>query len=97
MILVFGDTSTYDYNLVQFIDSLSNNDTIKIKEKLMMDPLKKICNRIDLEGSMDNRKLLFQMGWNISLTNNNIWSGVASKDSLDLLMDTIPDGKFGKL
>ena len=93
---IFGDTLTYDYNLVQFIDSLSNNDTIKIKEKNWDDgsPKENIAIGFDLEGSMDNRKLLFQMGWNMSLTNNNIWSGVASKDSLDLLMDTIPDGKL---
>ena len=43
---------------------------------------------------MDNRKLLFQMGWNMSLTNHNIWAGTASKDSLDLLMDTLQDGKL---
>ena len=43
---------------------------------------------------MDNRKLLFQLGWNMSLTNNNIWAGTASKDSLDLLLDTISDGKL---
>jgi len=93
---IFGDTLTYDYNLVQFIDSLSNNDTIKIKEKNWDDgsPKENLAIGFDLEGSMDNRKLLFQMGWNMSLTNNNIWSGVASKDSLDLLMDTIPDGKL---
>ena len=93
---IFGDTLTFDYNLVQFIDSLSNNDTIKIKEKNWDDgsPKENLAIGFDLEGSMDNRKLLFQMGWNMSLTNNNIWSGVASKDSLDLLMDTIPDGKL---
>ena len=43
---------------------------------------------------MDNRKLLFQMGWNMSLTNHNIWAGTASKDSLDLLLDTLSDGKL---
>ena len=30
----------------------------------------------------------------MSLTNSNIWAGKANKDSLDLLMDTIPDGKL---
>jgi hypothetical protein len=45
------------------------------------------------------------MGWNMSLTNNNIWAGIANKDSLDLMMDTlvndslmdIPVGDIGDL
>ena len=48
----------------------------------------------DLEGSLYNRKLLFQLGWNMSLTNSNTWAGTASKDSLDLMMDTIVDAKL---
>ena len=60
---IFGDTLIYDYNLVQFIDSLNNNDTIKIKEKNWDDGSPKENHAIgfDLEGSMDNRKLLFQI------------------------------------
>ena len=34
------------------------------------------------------------MGWNMSFTNYNIWAGTANKDSLDLLMDTLSDGKL---
>ena len=35
-----------------------------------------------------------QAGWNTSFTNSNIWAGIANKDSLDILMDTLQDGKL---
>ena len=93
---IFGDSLLLEYTLSEFIDSLNNNDTVKIKKKNWDDgtPKENLAFGFDLEGSMDNRKLLFQMGWNMSLTNNNIWAGTASKDSLDLLLDTISDGKL---
>ena len=93
---IFGDSLSSTYTLTQFIDSLNNNDTVKIKKKNWDDgsPQENLVFGFDLEGSMDNRKLLFQMGWNMSLTNYNIWAGTASKDSLDLLMDTLSDGKL---
>ena len=93
---IFGDSLSMNYTLAQFIDSLNNDDTVKIKKKNWDDgsPQENLAFGFDLEGSMDNRKLLFQMGWNMSLTNYNIWAGTASKDSLDLLMDTLQDGKL---
>jgi len=93
---IFGDSLILEYTLSEFIDSLNNNDTVKIKKKNWDDgtPQENLAFGFDLEGSMDNRKLLFQLGWNMSLTNNNIWAGTASKDSLDLLLDTISDGKL---
>ena len=93
---IFGDSLLLEYTLSEFIDSLNNNDTVKIKKKNWDDgtPQENLVFGFDLEGSMDNRKLLFQLGWNMSLTNNNIWAGTASKDSLDLLLDTISDGKL---
>jgi len=93
---IFGDSLLLEYTLSEFIDSLNNNDTVKIKKKNWDDgtPQENLAFGFDLEGSMDNRKLLFQLGWNMSLTNNNIWAGTASKDSLDLLLDTISDGRL---
>ena len=69
---------------------------MKIKKKNWDDvlPQENLAMGFDLEGAMDNRKLLFQMGWNMSLTNHNIWAGPAKKDSLDILMDTLVDGKL---
>ena len=95
---VTGDTLTKLFTLAEFIDSLANGDSsrYKIKEKNWDDgnPQENLVLGFDFEKSLDNRKLLFQMGWNMSLTNTNIWAGKANKDSLDLLMDTIPDGKL---
>ena len=93
---VFSDSLVLNYNLAQFIDSLNNDDTVKIKKKNWNDgnPQENLVFGFDFEGSMDKRKLLFQMGWNMSLTNYNIWAGTASKDSLDLLLDTLSDGKL---
>ena len=93
---IFGDSLIKQYTLAQFIDSLTNGDTVKIKKKNWDDglPQENLAMGFDLEGAMDNRKLLFQMGWNMSLTNHNIWAGPANKDSLDILMDTLVDGKL---
>lgn len=91
-----GDTVLNYYTLSQFIDSLNNGDSVKIKTKNWNNgtPQENLVIGFDLESSMDNRKLLFQLGWNMSLTNSNIWAGTASKDSLDLMLDTIVDGKL---
>ena len=93
---IFGDSLIQEYTLSQFIDSLANGDTVKIKKKNWDDgtPQENLVMGFDLEAAMDNRKLLFQMGWNMSLTNYNIWAGAAKKDSLDILMDTLVDGKL---
>ena len=93
---IFGDSLIKQYTLAQFIDSLTNGDTVKIKKKNWDDglPQENLAMGFDLEGAMDNRKLLFQMGWNMSLTNHNIWAGPAKKDSLDILLDTLVDGKL---
>ena len=85
-----------DILLTQFINALANNDTIQIKEKNWSDgnPQENLALGFDLETSLDNRKIILQLGWNMSFTNYNNLGGAASKDSLDLLMDTIPDGKL---
>ena len=92
------DTVAQIVSLDSFIVNLLNGDSsrYKIKNKNWDDgnPKENLVLGFDIEKSLDNRKLLFQMGWNMSLTNSNIWAGKASKDSLDLLMDTIPDGKL---
>jgi len=82
-------------------------DTVAIKPKYWDDgsPQENLVLGFDFEAALDNRKILFQMGWNMSLTNNNIWAGIANKDSLDLMMDTlvndslmdIPVGDIGDL
>ncbi|MBT6710753.1 MAG: hypothetical protein HOB22_03480 [Candidatus Marinimicrobia bacterium] len=105
---VLGDSTLQYYTLTQLIDSLSLlGDTVAIKSKYWDDgsPQENLVLGFDFEAALDNRKILFQMGWNMSLTNNNIWAGIADKDSLDLMMDTlvndslmdIPVGDIGDL
>ena len=92
---VLGDSTDQYYTLTQLIDSLSSNgDTVEIKTRNWEDgsPEENLVLGFDFEAAMDNRKMLFQMGWNMSYTNTNIWAGTASKDSLDLLLDTLSDG-----
>ena len=94
---VLGDSTLQYYTLTQLIDSLSLlGDTVGIKSKYWDDgsPQENLVLGFDFEAALDNRKILFQMGWNMSLTNNNIWAGTANKDSLDLMMDTLVDGKL---
>ena len=94
---VLGDSTLQYYTLTQLIDSLSLlGDTVAIKSKYWDDgsPQENLVLGFDFEAALDNRKILFQMGWNMSLTNNNIWAGIANKDSLDLMMDTLVDGKL---
>ncbi len=95
---ITGDSLLQYFTLANFIDSIANGDSsvIKIKTQNWDDgnPGENLALGFDLEGALDNRKLIFQLGWNMSFTNYNIWGGVANKDSLDLLMDTIPDGKL---
>ena len=94
---VLGDSTLQYYTLTQLIDSLSLlGDTVAIKSKYWDDgsPQENLVLGFDFEAALDNRKILFQMGWNMSLTNNNIWAGIADADSLDLMMDTLVDGKL---
>ena len=93
---VFDDSLSRQFTLSEFIDSLTNGDTVSIKNNDWnhKTPQENLVIGFDLEGSLDGRKLLLQTGWNMSFTNSNIWPGVPSKESLDLLMDTIPDGKL---
>ncbi|MBT4579358.1 MAG: hypothetical protein HOB93_05600 [Candidatus Marinimicrobia bacterium] len=92
---VFGDTTYQYFTLASLIDSLNVlGDTVQIKSRHWDDgtPKENLVLGFDFESALDNRKLLFQMGWNMSMTNSNIWAGFADQDSLDLMMDTINDG-----
>jgi len=95
------DTTLYsnykldEYSYKQFVDSLARHgDTLIIPTKNWNNgtPKENLAFGFDLETALDNRKLLFQFAWNMSLTNTNIWAGIANSDSLDLMMDTLSDG-----
>ena len=95
---ITGDSILQYFTLAEFIDSIANGDSsaIKIKQRNWSDgkPAENLVLGFDLEGTLDDRKIILQAGWNMSLTNFNIWGGTADKDSLDLLMDDSLDGKL---
>ena len=66
-------------------------DSIIIPEKNWNDgtPLENIVFGFDFEKALDNRKLLFQMAWNMSWTNTNIWDGALSLEEADVLLDSL--------
>jgi len=51
----------------------------------------------DFESAMDNRKLLFQMGWNMSFHNTNIWNGEMTLSEMDTTLDDSLDGFIGQV
>ena len=48
----------------------------------------------NFENALDNRNIIFQLAWNYSLTNNNIWDGPLTLDELDTKLDSLQDGKI---
>ncbi len=95
---ITGDSILQYFTLAEFIDSIAKGDSsaIKIKQRNWSDgnPGENLVLGFDLEGALDDRKIILQAGWNMSLTNYNIWGGTAKSDSLDLLMDDSLDGKL---
>ncbi len=65
---------------------LNNWDGVKPKENLVAG--------FNFETALDNRNIIFQLAWNYSLTNNNIWDGALSLDELDTKLDSLKDGKI---
>ena len=93
---VLGDSVAY-YTLTSLRDTLrTQGDSVVVKKRNWGDgsPEENLVLGWEFEAAIDNRKLLFQTGWNMSYTNSNIWAGTANKDSLDLMLDTLSDGKI---
>ncbi len=97
------DTTLYpnynleEYSYDQFLDSLQvNGDTLRIPKKYWSHatPKENLALGFDLETALDNRKMVFQFAWNMSLSNSNIWAAAPTTDTLDLLLDTLEDGKI---
>ena len=46
-------------------------------------PKENLVAGFNFETALDNRNIIFQLAWNYSLTNNNIWDGPLTLDELD--------------
>ncbi len=81
-----------EYSLSQFSQLISlMGDSIFIPEKNWANgsPVENIVLGFDFEKALDNRKLLFQMAWNMSWINNNIWDGPLTWEEADVLLDSL--------
>ena len=57
-------------------------------------PKENLVAGFNFETALDNRNIIFQLAWNYSLTNNNIWDGPLTLDELDTKLDSLKDGKI---
>ena len=57
-------------------------------------PRENLVAGFNFETTFDNRNIIFQLAWNYSLTNSNIWDGPLTLDQLDTKLDSIKDGKI---
>ncbi len=82
-----GDYSFSEFS--QLATALGNSFIIPEKNWNDGTPLENIVFGFDFEKALDNRKLLFQMAWNMSWTNTNIWDGALSLEEADVLLDSL--------
>jgi hypothetical protein len=57
-------------------------------------PKENLVAGFNFETTLDNRNIIFQLAWNYSMTNNNIWNGPLTLDELDTKLDSLKDGKI---
>ena len=74
---------------------LQNGDSIIIPDNNWggSSPKENLVAGFNFETALDNRNIIFQLDWNYSLTNNNIWDGPLSLAELDTKLDTLEDQK----
>ena len=90
-----NDNSEYKYSDFEQL-TLSNGDSIIIPLNNWdgAKPRENLVAGFNFETALDNRNIIFQLAWNYSLTNNNIWDGALSLDELDTKLDSLKDGKI---
>ena len=89
-----------DYTYGDFYSQIMNqNDTLIFQNNNWegRSPEDNLVMGFDIESAMDNRKLLFQSGWNISLFNTNIWDGEMTLVQMDTILDDSLDGFIGQM
>lgn len=59
------------------------------------DPQDNLVVGFDLRAAFDDQQLRFDMSWNLSFYNRNIWEGALSRAALDTALDPEPDGFIG--
>jgi hypothetical protein len=59
------------------------------------DPADNLVIGVDLGSTFDQRKLVFEFSWNMSLYNRNIWDGAMTRTQMDTTLDDSLDGFIG--
>jgi len=90
-----NDQSQYKFGEFSDLASL-NGDSVFIPANNWagVAPRENLVAGFNFETALDNRNIIFQLAWNYSLTNNNIWGGALTLDELDTKLDSLQDGKI---
>ena len=89
--------SDSEYKFSEFKDLTTlNGDSvfIPLNNWAGVAPRENLVAGFNFETALDNRNIIFQLAWNYSLTNNNIWGGALTLDELDIKLDSLQDGKI---
>ncbi len=90
-----NENSQYKFGEFSNLVSL-NGDSVYIPSNNWagVAPKENLVTGFNFETALDNRNIIFQLAWNYSLTNNNIWGGALTLDQLDTKLDSLQDGKI---
>ena len=96
---IFNDyiNNKSQYKFGEFEEVASSNGdaiTIPLNNWAGVAPKENLVAGFNFETALDNRNIIFQLAWNYSLTNNNIWDGPLTLDELDTKLDSLADGKI---
>ena len=90
-----NDNSQYMFGKFKELAS-ENGDSVMLPENNWagVSPRENLVTGFNFETALDNRNIIFQLAWNYSLTNNNIWNGPLTLDELDTKLDSLKDQKI---
>ena len=90
-----NDNSQYMFGkFKQLAEARGDAVSLPIKNWAGVAPKENLVTGFNFETALDNRNIIFQLAWNYSLTNNNIWDGPLTLDELDTKLDTVKDNKI---
>jgi hypothetical protein len=90
-----NDESQYKFGDFSDLTTLNGDSVfIPVDNWAGVAPKENLVAGFNFETALDNRNIIFQLAWNYSLTNNNIWGGALTLDELDTKLDSLQDGKI---
>ena len=90
-----NDNSQYMFGkFKQLAEARGDAVSLPIKNWAGVAPKENLVTGFNFETALDNRNIIFQLAWNYSLTNNNIWDGPLTLAELDTKLDSVKDNKI---